>query len=131
MASFDVDLTQNRVFSSNNKGFRLSLGELASRWKWEMDALKSEKDDWLVLTGDSEERELKRYYNNQEVYCDCCGTVIKSRPWDKPLDKYNGLCDSCLVDLGFDEDSRLKKYLFEKPEIESVSIRIDGEKKRR
>lgn len=132
MASFDVDLTSDKIFSSHiSRGRRISLNELVSHWKWEMEVLKSERSEWLVLTGDSEERHLKRYYENQEVYCDCCGSIIKSRPWEKNLDVYNGLCDRCVVELGFDRDDEVRKYLFEPPEIESVNIRIDGEKRRR
>ena len=131
MASSDVDLTRNGIFSSFNRvNFKTVLGKIFKDLEYETNN-SDDKQKWLVLTGDKQERELKNYYLNQDIYCDRCGELIRKKPWEKVLDENNGLCDRCVIDCGFDRNDDVYKFLFEPPEIHSAIIRIDGDKRRR
>lgn len=104
----NVDLTQNRMFSRPSRIPNSRLIKLGNRkYPWDF---SSNFDNWyisqssVIELGNKEDREkqkiYKRAYGN---YCDCCGELMNSHPWDKEI----GICHKC-------EDNALKDKLNKK-----------------
>lgn len=129
MATIENDLTQSRILLG--KEFRISLfNDTSLRWfKNRSNLMKqtygyTKKDFQLVLTGNSEERELKRlWWTRENPTCECCGFEIKRKPYDKDT---GNLCIKCYIYLE-KEYSKKDKYGFKiKPAMTSTIIRNDG-----
>lgn len=95
------DLTAKNDFSKE-----INLSEQLHKY---MEKAKEEKDELtppdkeIILTGTTNDREVKRYVldceNNQRNICDCCGRSINNKPWN--FIKQMTLCQNC--------ESRLEK----------------------
>lgn len=129
MATLENDLTQSRILLG--KGFNINLFDDTSlRWFKNRSNLmrqtygSTKKDFQLILTGNSEEREVKRLWWTREIpTCECCGIEIKRKPYDKDT---GNLCIDCYMYLE-NTYSKKDKYGFKiKPPITSTIIRNDG-----
>ena len=90
------DLTANSDFANDK------VAEELGKWLKEVnelndcDMLKSPKNE-IILTGSAFERKEKRYIldymSSGKNICDCCGTLIRTKPWDFSENKT--LCPSC------------------------------------
>lgn len=98
----NVDLTDNQIFSSYNNSFfnlidiRLLLGNIVGVQKIKNDYdLIGNPGNEVYFTGNHEQREEKRYYQQdklKELYCDCCGKQLIYVPYRK----FNyPLCKEC------------------------------------
>lgn len=93
------DLTAKNDFSKE-----INLSEQLHKY---MEKAKEEKDELtppdkeIILTGTTNDREVKRYVldceNNQRNICDCCGRSINNKPWN--FIKQRTLCSYCELRL--------------------------------
>jgi hypothetical protein len=130
MATSKVDLTETKVLTRDKINYNLKeVWEAIHREN--LKYLNSdERDKGIIPTGQSDEREFKRMYlGNEHNYCDCCGSLIRRKPYEYLLDTSGGLCNRCAVGCGFVSLDASKK-LFTVPPVKSAVIRIDGEKRR-
>ncbi len=109
----NIDLTDNRIFSSRNNSFdiRILLGNLAN-----IVGVQQIKDDYdlvnpdheVYFTGNSTQRERKRYYQqdkSNELYCDCCGKQLTYVPYRE----FNqALCKKCEKRYVNEEENNFK-----------------------
>lgn len=113
MASSRTDLTEDRVFSVQNR----VLGK-------QMDKIKrfhvGSTIDKGVLTGDSIIRYSKRLCNLGE-FCLCCGISLNEKPYKINFDETGQLCNDCWSRL-----SGTEVDLFDKEEIVNAVIKTDG-----
>ena len=94
----NVDLTENRFFSSNSI-FQFNDAESI--------ALITDEDlnsqiDAIIAVGNRETRKAIQFYQQifSADYCDCCGKRMNLKPWDKEF----GICHKCNNDYSKEED---------------------------
>lgn len=115
----NVDLTDNQIFSSYNNSFfnlidiRLLLGAIvgAQEIKSDYDLIGNPSNE-VYFTGNHEQREEKRYYQQdklKELYCDCCGKQLIYVPYRE----FNcPLCKEC--EREFDKKERDNNFKLNK-----------------
>ena len=99
----NVDLTENRFFSSNVAPiFSLTslINEKEMPWTRFMKKLTSDDDinlehqrNAIIAVGNKETRAKVKFYREMDSfdYCDCCGKRMNLKPWDKEI----GICHQC------------------------------------
>lgn len=104
----NVDLTENRFFSINNWFNdvvigRLTLGMITGEkfpWNAYIKEIKSDDDfdmdhqrKAIIAVGDKTTRAKVKEYRQMDSldYCDCCGTRMNLKPWDREI----GVCHKC------------------------------------
>ena len=105
----NVDLTENQIFSRSNFFQDMALGVLTlamidgSKFPWDLkDFWQIKSDDEfdldhqrksLIAVGDKKQRsEVAEFRKMDSVnYCDCCGTRMNLKPWDREI----GTCRKC------------------------------------
>lgn len=104
----NVDLTENRFFSSNNRFNDISIGVLTlgiitgEKFPWNAHIREIKTDDDLdldhqrksiIAVGNKKTRvKVKKYRQMDSLdYCDCCGIRMNLKPWDKEI----GVCHKC------------------------------------
>lgn len=114
----NVDLTQNRIFSSARPTARdiglfvfrpVELGKIDSATEviklhpWAVDKFQRVHSDAdlcdgnseeIIITGNASTRAHKKYWKAADAgdMCDCCGTDLNKKPWDR----HYCLCSSCM-----------------------------------
>lgn len=109
----NIDLTENRIFSSNNIGFNsITIGFITGEkfpWNVFLERLKSEDEldlehqrNSILAVGNKETRAKIKFYREMDSldYCDCCGKRMNLKPWDKEI----GLCHGCNNHLSKEDD---------------------------
>lgn len=109
------DLTVDELFQDRDRyHFIGNVNEKLNR----QDTHWDKSCDEIVLTGTAGERQVKRYIVDYESddknICDCCGGVIRTKPWD--YENFQTLCPSC--------EEYLNEQYGEKPD-ETLLKRID------
>ena len=129
----NVDLTENRFFSSNNWFNDVAIGRLTlgmitgERFPWNAYIKEIKSDDnfdmdhqrkAIIAVGDKTTRAKVKEYRQMESldYCDCCGTRMNLKPWDREI----GICHKCNDYYQKRED---KCKWREKEEIRNAAIR--------
>lgn len=104
----NVDLTESRFFSSNNRFNDISISVLTLGiitgekfpWNTNIEELKSDGDfdmDYqrkaIIAVGDKAIRAKVKGYRQMDSldYCDCCGKRMNLKPWDWEI----GVCHKC------------------------------------
>lgn len=104
----NVDLTENRFFSSNNWFADIDMGVLPLGvitkekfpWKTHLEQIHSDDDfdidhqqKAVIAVGNKKTRsEAKEYRQMCSLdYCDCCGKRMNLKPWDCEI----GICHKC------------------------------------
>lgn len=117
----NVDLTLNRDFRNkdiNIQSLKKTLLNKLQKFPWSFtdNMLNTTTNyDELFFTGNREEREKKKEYDNykNQTSCERCGKDLSKKRWDN----YNGLCEKCI--------SSLEKYLTPKdPWLEELYTKI-------
>lgn len=99
----EIDLTENRIFSPNNRvtirdfnRILLTPGSFMPKDIWGMIKYTYIKDidKGLLNTGFKEEYIAYKFYSSfsDGITCDCCGTPIITIPWKKET---FGICERC------------------------------------
>lgn len=102
----NVDLTKNRLFStnnnSNNQSNLLDIDKLLLKGKksiWNIQNIYKEfneldkQKERIIVTGNKEYRKEIEFYRKSEDcnYCDCCGKMMNLKPWCREI----GICKEC------------------------------------
>lgn len=104
----NVDLTENRLFSSNRVFNDISMGLLTFGvitkekfpWNFYIEQIRSEDEfdlehqrKGMIAVGNKKMRaEVKMYRQMDDInYCDCCGKRMNLKPWDLEV----GICHKC------------------------------------
>lgn len=104
----NVDLTANRIFSSDNRISNNLINNLLKittkgyyPWNLELNInIPTEDEDdmdhqkkSIIALGNKSKREKIRELRHMDSlnYCDCCGERMNKKPWDKE----NGVCHEC------------------------------------
>lgn len=104
----NVDLTENRFFSSNNWFNDVAIGVLTlgmitgEKFPWNAYIKEIKSDDdfdmdhqrkAIIAVGDKTTRAKVKEYRQMDSldYCDCCGTRMNLKPWDREI----GVCHKC------------------------------------
>lgn len=99
----NVDLTENRMFSTNSSNVSIEIEDIFStRFPWDLRNIMNEvnceydldyQHDSVIALGSKEERaEVKKYRDmDARIYCERCGKKINKFPWDLEI----GLCHKC------------------------------------
>lgn len=105
----NVDLTENQLFSRGNFFEDMALGVLTlsmltgRKFPWDIGEFRYIRsgDEFdiehqrvsLITLGDKKKRaEIAEYRKMDSVnYCDCCGTRMNLKPWDREM----GICRKC------------------------------------
>lgn len=104
----NVDLTENRFFSSNNQFNDISIDVLTlgliagEKFPWNVHTREIKTDDDLdldhqrksiIAVGNKKTRVKVKEYRQMDSldYCDCCGIRMNLKPWDKEI----GVCHKC------------------------------------
>lgn len=104
----NVDLTENRFFSSNNWFNDIAMGMLTLGivtkekfpWNAHLQQIRSDDDfdmDYqrkaIITVGNKAMRAKVKEYRQMDSldYCDCCGKRMNLKPWDKEI----GVCRKC------------------------------------
>lgn len=109
----NVDLTENRIFSSNNIGLRnINISFIVGEkfpWNVFLDIIKTEDEldlehqkNSIIAVGNKETRAKIQFYREMDSldYCDCCGKRMNLKPWDREF----GVCHSCNNHFSKEED---------------------------
>lgn len=113
----NIDLTENRIFSSNNIGLRNINISFITRekfpWNVFLDRIKTEDEldlehqkNSIIAVGNKETRAKIQFYREMDSldYCDCCGKRMNLKPWDREF----GICHSCNERLLKEEEDKCK-----------------------
>lgn len=78
----NIDLTSNEMFSREKVAITKNGSDLIPKFEG-------------IRTGDKRCRELKELCERESTgdYCDCCGSYLKTIPWDRTY----GLCKKCMA----------------------------------
>ena len=104
----NVDLTENRFFSSDNWFADITMGVLTlgiitkEKFPWNARLQQIRSDDDLdldhqrkaiIAVGNKAMRAKVKEYRQMDSldYCDCCGTRMNLKPWDREI----GVCHKC------------------------------------
>lgn len=104
----NVDLTENRFFSSDNWFTDIAMGVLTlgiitkEKFPWNAHLQQIRSDDDLdlehqrkaiIAVGDKKMRAKVKEYRQMDSldYCDCCGKQMNLKPWDREI----GICHQC------------------------------------
>lgn len=103
----NVDLTENRFFSSNNPFNDISIGVLTAGivtgekfpWNAYIEIIDPDNDLYtnqqktIIIVGNKKTRaKIKEYRQMDSLdYCDCCGKRMNLKPWDLEI----GVCHQC------------------------------------
>ena len=130
----NIDLTENRMFSSDNWLTDMSIGVLTlglitgEKFPWNAHITTIHSDDGfdldrqrknIIAVGDKVSRAKVKEYRQMDSldYCDCCGIRMNLKPWDKEI----GICHKCNNHYQKQED---KCKWRKKEEIRNAVIRI-------
>ena len=104
----NVDLTENRFFSSNNWFNDIAMGMLTlgiitkEKFPWNAHLQQIRSDDdfdmdhqrkAIIAVGNKAMRAKVKEYRQMDSldYCDCCGKRMNLKPWDREI----GVCRKC------------------------------------
>ena len=100
----NVDLTENGIFSSPNRGILKIIAMFEDYLPWDMEHKPHEMRDfandneWRTFKSGSREdrKKFKEWEGIENQYvCDRCGRSLTNIPWKR----YYGLCDECEKEL--------------------------------
>lgn len=123
----NIDLTENRMFSSDNWFTDMSIGVLTlglitgEKFPWNAHIPTIHSDDELdldhqqksiIALGDKAMRARIKEYRQMysDNYCDCCGIRMNLKPWDREI----GICHRCNLSYKKDDDKckwRIKEII--------------------
>ncbi len=99
----NIDLTSNEMFSRESVSLQFNfIIKHIYGLPWDMSKVAITKNDSDLIpkfegirTGDKRCRELKELCERESTgdYCDCCGSYLKTIPWDRTY----GLCKKCMA----------------------------------
>ena len=104
----NVDLTENRFFSSDNWFTNIAMGVLTlgiitkEKFPWNAHLKQIHSDDdfdadhqrkAIIAVGNKKTRAKVKEYRQMDSldYCDCCGKRMNLKPWDWEM----GICHQC------------------------------------
>lgn len=108
-----IDLTENRIFSDNNRLTRSFITGEKIPWNIFLDNIRTEDEldlehqrNSIIATGNKETRAKIQFYREMDslYYCDCCGKRMNLKPWDYE----SGVCHSCNERMLKEEDDKCK-----------------------
>ena len=104
----NIDLTENRMFSSNNWLSDIGISVLTAglitgeKFPWNVHLKQIHSDDdfdadhqrkAIIAVGNKKTRAKVKEYRQMDSldYCDCCGIRMNLKPWDFEM----GICHKC------------------------------------
>lgn len=115
MIKSNIDLTVNEIFSrrSKNDSVISLFSKVFHEYPWDIKVVfvESEFENQKyepIYTGNKNDRYYKTLAEQECTgdYCECCGTYLKSIPWDRTF----GLCRRCIDDMERNYGNNDEKY---------------------